>query len=122
MYQNLRKDDYMSTATIAPNGVLIDAQVLTVNNKLVDVLQTLLQRAKNSINNVAIFKKTELAKELGKDPKTVYRHIKELEQNGIFEVHGEKGRGKGSVVKFNDQLVKFTTSDEAVVNLSLIHI
>ncbi|ASR79881.1 helix-turn-helix binding domain protein [Bacillus phage Janet] len=106
----------MSTATIAPNGVLIDAQVLTVNNKLVDVLQTLLQRAKNSINNVAIFKKTELAKELGKDPKTVYRHIKELEQNGIFEVHGEKGRGKGSVVKFNDQLVKFTTSDEAVVN------
>lgn len=103
-------------ALIKPNGVLVDSSIYSINTKLTDVLNYLLQKAKDSVDNLVVFKKTELAKEIRKDVKTVGTHIKELSSSGVFELGTKRGKNGGSVIKFNETLVQFTTSKKSLLN------
>jgi len=105
-----------TVSELTSKGVFIDYSLVNINTKLLDVLTNLINKAKNTVDNVVTFKKTHLAKELGKDVKTVSSHLKELQTSGVFEVGGERGRGKGCVVRFNELLVKFDTSEKALIN------
>ncbi|QVW29056.1 dihydrofolate reductase [Bacillus phage SWEP1] len=105
-----------TVSELTSKGVFIDYSLVNINTKLLDVLTNLITKAKNTVDNVVTFKKTHLATELGKDVKTVSSHLKELQTSGICEIGGERGRGKGCVVRFNELLVKFDTSDKAIIN------
>lgn len=108
--------DMSGVALIKPNGVLVDSSIYSINTKLTDVLNYLLQKAKDSVDNLVVFKKTELAKEIKKDVKTVGTHIKELSNRGVFELGTKRGKNGGSVIKFNETLVQFTTSKKSLLN------
>lgn len=105
-----------TVSELTSKGVFIDYSLVNINTKLLDVLTNLITKAKNTVDNVVTFKKTHLAKELGKDVKTVSSHLKELQTSGVCEIGGERGRGKGCVVRFNELLVKFDTSEKALIN------
>jgi len=97
-------------------GVYLESSVVGLNPKVLNFLTLLIEKAREVKDFAIFFKKKELAEFVGKDNRTVYRYMKELEDRHIIQTRGVRGRYGGTVVMFNRKLIRFETSDKAFIN------
>jgi len=95
------------------NAVYVNLSVVDLKPNVLSFLSDLAETAKES---VFVTRVKDLAEQLGKDVRTIQRHLKELAEKDILQMRGRKGRAGGTVICFNSDLVQFTTSDKAFVN------
>ncbi|AMB18675.1 HTH DNA binding protein [Bacillus phage Eldridge] len=94
-------------------NVYVNLSVVDLKPAVLNFLSELADTAKES---VFVTRMKDLAAELGRDIRTVQRYMKELTSKEIIELKGRKGRGGATVIRFNAELIQFTTSDKALVN------
>lgn len=97
-------------------GVYLESSVVDIKPKVLDFLTKLVEKAKQASEYVLTFTKRELSEDFGKDVRTTSRYLKELESRKIIQLKGKRGRGGGTVIMFNSALIRFETSDKALVN------
>lgn len=97
-------------------GVYLESSIVDLKPKVLEFLGMLVNKAKELQDVAVSFKKKDLADMVGKDSRTVSRYLKTLEEKGIIQTRGVRGRSKGTVILLNTQLVKFETSDKALIN------
>jgi len=95
------------------NAVYVNLSVVDLKPNVLNFLSTLAETAKES---VFVTRVKDLAEQLGKDVRTIQRHLKELAEKDILEMKGRRGKAGGTVIRFNSDLVQFTTSDKALIN------
>jgi len=94
-------------------NVYVNLSVVDLKPAVLNFLSELADTAKES---VFVTRMKDLAAELGRDIRTVQRYMKELTSKEIIELKGRKGRGGATVIRFNAELIQFTTSDRALIN------
>ncbi|QEG04178.1 putative transcriptional regulator [Bacillus phage BC-T25] len=97
-------------------GVYLESSVVDIKPKVLELLTKLVEKAKQASEYVLSFTKKELSEDFGKDVRTTSRYLKELESRKIIQLKGKRGRGGGTVIMFNSDLIRFETSDNALVN------
>jgi len=97
-------------------GVYLESSVVDIKPKVLDFLTKLVEKAKQASEYILTFTKRELSEDFGKDVRTTSRYLKELEERKIIQLKGKRGRGGGTVIMFNSNLIRFETSDKALVN------
>jgi len=95
------------------NAVYVNLSVVDLKPNVLSFLSDLAETAKES---VFVTRVKDLAEQLGKDVRTIQRHLKELAEKGILQMKGRRGKSGGTVICFNSNLVQFTTSDKALIN------
>ncbi|WNO29842.1 putative transcriptional regulator [Bacillus phage SDFMU_Pbc] len=97
-------------------GVYLESSIVDLKPRVLDFLGMLVAKAKELQDVAVSFKKKELADMVGKDTRTVSRYLQALEEKEIIQTKGVRGRSKGTVILLNTKLVKFETSDKALIN------
>ncbi|AIW03489.1 HTH DNA binding protein [Bacillus phage Moonbeam] len=94
-------------------NVYVNLSVVDLKPAVLNFLSELAETAKES---VFVTRMKDLAVDLGRDIRTVQRYMRELTSKEIIELKGRKGKGGGTVIRFNADLIQFTTSDKALIN------
>lgn len=97
-------------------GVYLESSIVDLKPTVLDFLTKIVDKAKEVRDFAISIKKKELAEIAGKDTRTVSRYLNELEERHIIETKGVRGRSGGTVILFNTELIRFDTSDKALVN------
>ncbi|QIA28524.1 hypothetical protein [Phage f2b1] len=97
-------------------GVYLETSVVNLKPNVLAFLTKMVDKAKEVKDFAIAFKKKELAELGGKDSRTVSRYLKVLEEKEIIQTKGVRGRAGGTVVMFNTDLIRFDTSDKALIN------
>jgi hypothetical protein len=97
-------------------SVYLESSIVDLKPRVLDFLTTLVDKAKEVKDYAISMKKKEMADLIGKDTRTISRYLNELESKNIIETKGKKGRAGGTIILFNTDLVRFDTSDKALVN------
>lgn len=97
-------------------SVYLESSVVDLKPSILGFLNALLEKAKEAKDYVISSRQKDIAEWVGKDTRTVSRYLKELEEKNIIQMKGRKGRGGGTVILFNTELIKFNTSDKALIN------
>lgn len=98
------------------SGVYMESSVVELKPRVLDFLTKIIDRAKEVRDYAISFKKQELAELSGIDTRTASRYLRILEEKKIIQMRGVRGRAGGTVVMFNTDLIRFETSDKALVN------
>lgn len=67
-------------------------------------------------NFATCLKKTEVATEVSQDVRTVTRHINKLRDLGLVTKEAKRGKGGGTVVVFNSELLNFEPTDNPLTS------
>jgi hypothetical protein len=97
-------------------GVYLESSIVDLKPRVLEFLTKIVDKAKEAKDFAISFKKKELAELTGKDIRTTSRYLKELEERNVIETRGVRGRSGGTVILFNTELIRFDTSDKALVN------
>jgi hypothetical protein len=97
-------------------GVYLESSIVDLKPNILEFLTKLVEKAKDMKDFAIAFKKKELAEIGGKDTRTVSRYLNVLEEKKIIETRGVRGRSGGTVIMFNTELIRFDTSDKALIN------
>ncbi|QFP93341.1 UNVERIFIED_ORG: putative transcriptional regulator [Xanthomonas phage Xoo-sp15] len=97
-------------------GVYLESSVVGIKPKVLDFLTRLVEKAKQASEYAISFTKRELSNDMGQDIRTTHRYLQELENKRIIELKAKRGRGGGTVIMFNPDLIRFETSDKALIN------
>ncbi|AMQ66623.1 HTH DNA binding protein [Bacillus phage Shbh1] len=97
-------------------SVYLESSVVELKPRVLKFLNTLIEKAKEVKDHAISLKKCEIADMVGKDTRTVSRYLKELQEQDIIEVKGKKGRSGGTLIMFNTELIRFNSSDKALIN------
>lgn len=97
-------------------GVYLESSIVDLKPNILDFLTKIVEKAKEVKDFAISFKKKELADMTGKDSRTITRYLNELEQKNIIETKGRRGRSGGTVILFNTELIRFDTSEKALIN------
>lgn len=97
-------------------GVYLESSIVDLKPRVLDFLTAIVEKAKQAKDYAISFKKKELAEITGKDIRTTARYLKALEEKSIITSKGIRGRSGGTVIMFNTDLIRFETSDKALIN------
>jgi Crp-like helix-turn-helix domain len=97
-------------------GVYLESSIVDLKPRVLDFLSKMVEKAKDARDFAITFKKKEIAELAGKDTRTVSRYLNELEERNIIQTRGVRGRSGGTVVLFNTELIRFDTSEKALIN------
>ncbi|AFQ96508.1 putative transcriptional regulator [Bacillus phage vB_BceM_Bc431v3] len=97
-------------------GVYLESSVVGIKPRVLDFLTKLVDKAKQVSDYAISFTKKELSSDMGQDIRTTHRYLQELESKKIIELKAKRGRGGGTVIMFNPALIRFETSDKALIN------
>jgi len=97
-------------------GVYLETSVVSLKPNVLTFLTKMVEKAKEVKDFAIAFKKKELAELGGKDSRTISRYLNELEEKNIIQTKGVRGRSGGTVIMFNTDLIRFDTSDKALIN------
>jgi hypothetical protein len=97
-------------------GVYLESSIVDLKPNILEFLTKIVEKAKEMKDSAIAFKKKELAEIGGKDTRTVSRYLNVLEEKNIIETKGVRGRSGGTVILFNTELIRFDTSDKALIN------
>lgn len=97
-------------------SVYLESSIVDLKPRVLDFLTLIVEKAKEAKDYVISMKKKDLADMAGKDTRTITRYLNELEEQDIIETAGRRGRSGGTVIKFNTELIRFDTSDKALIN------
>lgn len=67
-------------------------------------------------NFATIIQRTQLARELGKDIRTINRYLTQLSATGLVEISSKRGRKGGTVIVFNNDKLRFTPTDNPITS------
>lgn len=96
-------------------GVYIESTVFDLKPKLLEFLNTIVEKVREFSDPSISVKKTELAGLVGKDIRTVTRYLTELQGNNVIQVKGVRGRAGGTVISINTDLIKFKSSTKSTL-------
>ncbi|QIW88705.1 DNA-binding protein [Bacillus phage P59] len=97
-------------------GVYLESSIVDLKPNILEFLTKIVEKAKEMKDSAIAFKKKELAEIGGKDTRTVSRYLNVLEEKKIIQTKGVRGRSGGTVIMFNTELIRFDTSDKALIN------
>ena len=97
-------------------GVYLESSIVDIKPRVLEFLTKIVEKAKEVKDFAISFKQKELADITGKDTRTVSRYLHELEELDIIKTKGVRGRAGGTVILFNRELIRFDTSDKALIN------
>lgn len=97
-------------------SVYLESSIVDLKPRVLDFLTVIVEKAREAKDYAISMRKKDLAEELGKDTRTITRYLNELEEKDIIESAGRRGRSGGTVIKFNTELIRFDTSEKALVN------
>lgn len=97
------------------NNVYLQSTVVTLQPKVLEFLNTLIEKAKKEVEPILTMKRKELAGLVGKNTRTVSRYINELESKSIITTKGKRGRTGGTVIMFNPDKIQFNTSTDSAI-------
>lgn len=97
-------------------SVYLESTVVDLKPRVLDFLTVILEKAKEKKDYALAMRREEMAELIGRNTRTVSRYLNELEEKDIIETKGRRGRGGGTVILFNTELIKFNTAEDALVN------
>lgn len=97
-------------------GVYLESSIVDLKPRILDFLTKIVEKAKEVKDLAISIKKKDLAELAGKDTRTISRYLSELEERRIIETKGVRGRSGGTVILLNAELIRFDTSEKALIN------
>lgn len=97
-------------------SVYLESSLVDLKPRLLDFLFKMVNKAKEIKDLAFSVKKAELAELAGKDIRTVSRYLNTLQDSNIIQVKSKRGRSGGTVILLNSDMIRFDTSEKAMVN------
>lgn len=98
-------------------GVYMESSLsMSLGENVFKFLTKLVEKAKGVKDFAISIKKEEVAEELDISLSSVKRYLSKLEGENLITVQGVRGKGKGTVVMFNTDFIRFETSEKAFAN------
>jgi DNA-binding transcriptional regulator YhcF (GntR family) len=88
-----------------------------LNKGITDFLERVADKSQRWGETVASpIRKTDMAKETGKNPRTITRYINQLEELGLIKTETKRGMNGGTLVVFNTDMLNFEPKENPITS------